>query len=276
MPLRDLVCMLEAGEKPAEAALAPGLALARSYGAQASVVVVGSTAAAPFSMFGAKIVGGLQKSENEKLQSQADALGGRARDAIAKTGVKGTVELCLKPYAEMVQQAKIHALAHDLVVMDRPGGAIEHSQALLEEMLFAVCSPVLLPANSKPTDKIGKIAFAWDGSAHAARSLAAALALFDGLQEADVVVVQGEKDLSGIAPATKIAEHIQRHGAKVSVAELKLGESVATTIDTHAAKAGADLIVMGAFGRTRLREFTFGGVTRDLTLESSVPLLLAH
>ena len=74
-----------------------------------------------------------------------------------------------------------------------------------------------------------------------------------------------------------MAAHIERHGLAAKITELKVDtKGVGSTIDKHAASSGADLIVMGAFGRSRLREFVLGGVTRQLTQSSSRPLLLAH
>lgn len=278
MPIRDLFCILEIFENPSKAALDQSLALARGYGAAASVLVAGPKASAPFSVFHAATVSNLVKAENEKVQARADALVAEAKAGLAASGAKGEVDLCIAFFQDLILRVKEHALTNDLTVLDRPGGVIERSEVLFEEMLFAAGRPVLLPVpDAKPVERIEKIAVAWDGSPYAARALSAALGLFGGLKEADVVVVRGEKDLTGMVPAARVAAHLERHGAKASVVELKVdAEGVSTTIDAHAAKAGADLVVMGAFGRTRLREFVLGGVTRSLTRFSSRPLLLAH
>jgi len=276
MPLRDLFCLVEAAEDATTAALDQSLALAGAYGAQASILVAGPKAAAPYTFINTSMVGSLVKSENEKLRTQAEKIVAGAQEALKKSGVTGSIELCLEFFQEVMLAAKEHALCSDLTVLGRPGGVVDRSEVLFEEMLFGAARPVLLAVpGQKPVEKIEKIALAWDGSSHAARALAAALGLFP-VKTADVLVVSGEKDLSGIVPATKIAAHIERHGVKANVVELRMDKDVAATIDGHASKAGADLIVMGGFGRSRLREFVLGGVTRKLSQTAQTPLLLAH
>jgi nucleotide-binding universal stress UspA family protein len=278
MSIRDLFCILEAAEKPSHAALGQALALARGYGATASILVAGMKSAAPYSLFSAKLVGDIVKSENEKVRSRAEALAADAQSELEKSGVAGQVDLFLEYFPDIVLKSKEYALCSDLTVVDRPGGVIERSEVLFEEMLFSAGRPVLLPVpDRQPVEKFDKIVLAWDGSPYAARALSFALSLFAGLKEADIVVVKGEKDLSRMVPADRIAEHIERHGAKTKVTELKLDKGgVSPAIDAHAASTGADLIVMGAFGRSRLREFTLGGVTRDLTRYSKTPIVLSH
>ncbi|MCC6947063.1 MAG: universal stress protein [Bradyrhizobiaceae bacterium] len=277
MPLRDLFCLLEAAEDQKNAALDQSLALARAYSAHASVLVAGPKAAAPYSLISTSLVGGLVKSENEKLRAQADKIVAGAQDALKKSGAAGSVEVCLEFFQDVVLAAKERALCSDLTVLGRPGGVVARSEVLFEEMLFGAGRPVLLAVpDRKPAEKIEKIVLAWDGSVHASRALSAALALFP-VKSVDVLVVSGEKDLTGIVPATKVAAHIERHGAKASIVELRVDkDGVAATVDGHASKAGADLIVMGGFGRSRLREFVLGGVTRTLSQTARTPLLLVH
>ena len=82
---------------------------------------------------------------------------------------------------------------------------------------------------------------------------------------------------AGACAGARVAAHIERHGAKAKVTELTADKGgVAATLDGYATKAGADLIVMGGFGRSRLREFVLGGVTRELSQTAHTPLLLAH
>jgi nucleotide-binding universal stress UspA family protein len=278
MAIRDLLCVLEVVEKPSNAALQQALALARGYGATASVLVAGSKAVAPYSMFSAGMVGDIVKSENEKVRTRAEAIAAGAKADLTKSGAAGNVELYLESFQDILVKVRNHSVCNDLTVMERPGSVIERSEVLFEEVLFSASRPVLLPVPDRPpVEKVGKIVLAWDGSPHAARALDYTLAFFAGVKEAEVVVVKGEKDLSGMVPAAQISAHIERHGAKAKIIEVKCdADGVSSTINTHAEKAGADLVVMGAFGRSRLREFVLGGVTRDLTRFSKRPLLLSH
>ncbi len=86
-----------------------------------------------------------------------------------------------------------------------------------------------------------------------------------------------KKGGAGRVPGTDAAKHVARHGIEADVVDLPLSESsVAATINAYALTSGADLTVMGGFGHSRLREFVLGGVTRELSANTSGPLLLSH
>jgi len=277
MPLRDLLCIVEAAEKPSKIAFEQALALARGHDATLSVVVAGLQVSPPYSFLSPDTVGGILQTENKKARARAETLTADLKGALAKTGIKGEIELGLDAFPNLVRTIKRHSFCNDLTVLDRPGDAFDHSEVIFEEMLFGSAYPVMLAVpDRKPVETVEKITFAWDGSIHAVRALAATLALFD-VKEADVVVVKGEKDLSSSVPAARVAAHIERHGAKAKVVETSAEKGgVASTIDDHASKTKADVIVLGAFGRSRLREFVLGGVTRDLSRRARTPLLFAH
>jgi nucleotide-binding universal stress UspA family protein len=74
-----------------------------------------------------------------------------------------------------------------------------------------------------------------------------------------------------------MGEHLARHALKIEVKRLVSGDlDVANTILSYAADSGADLIVMGGFGHSRLREFVLGGVTRGILGSMTVPALMSH
>lgn len=278
MPLRDLLCILEATENPSNAALDQALALARGHGAHTTVLIAGPKVAPPRATFTVGLVTGLAQAENEKILARAEKLAADARAALAAAKVEGEAVICLEFFQAALAAVRARALCSDLVVMGRPGGVIERSEVMFEEMLFGAGRPVLVAVPDRaPVEKARKIALAWDGSPHAARSLAVALAFFPDVKEADVMVVTGDKDLSEAAPAAGIAAHIGRYGIKANVVERAADKKgAAAAIDAHASKANCDLIVMGGFGRSRLRQFVLGGVTRELTLRARTPLLLVH
>ena len=73
------------------------------------------------------------------------------------------------------------------------------------------------------------------------------------------------------------ARGLARHGVKVSVDRLpSSGQSVATVLKQHATDMDADLIVMGGYGHSRLRQFVLGGVTRTMLESMTVPVLMSH
>ena len=86
-----------------------------------------------------------------------------------------------------------------------------------------------------------------------------------------------KKDITGEASGADIARHLARHCGEVSVNVLPMFEGkVANTLFHHACLSRADLLVMGGYGQSRLREFVLGGVTRDVLARARIPTLLSH
>jgi nucleotide-binding universal stress UspA family protein len=277
MALRDLQCVFEAGEEPSFAAMEQTMALARVYGAAPSVVVFGPEFVAPKSFINQGWVSSLIASENTKQKQRCAAAAAKARELTAAIGAKDDVTTILRPFTDLVGELRIRSRCYDLTVLDRPEGAIEHKEALFEEVLFNSGRPLLVAVPGKAVEKIGTMLLAWDGSIHATRALASALGLFPGIGRAHVVVVTGEKNLSDSVPGTAIKAHLSRHGIDTLVRNVPVGEDgAAVVIDDQAVELGADLIVMGGFGRSRFREFVLGGVTRELSRKARTPVLFNH
>ena len=90
-------------------------------------------------------------------------------------------------------------------------------------------------------------------------------------------MVSGEPAKSDELPGADIARHLARHGAKVEVKRIASAQiDIASTILSHAADASADLLVMGGYGHSRMREFLLGGVTREILASMTVPTLMSH
>jgi len=91
------------------------------------------------------------------------------------------------------------------------------------------------------------------------------------------VSVVGEKDIGTEASGSDIARHLARRCREVSVNVLPVGEhGVAATLFAHGILTRTDLMVMGGYGHSRLREFVLGGVTRDTLARTDIPTLLSH
>ncbi|WP_374524553.1 universal stress protein [Sphingopyxis sp.] len=145
---------------------------------------------------------------------------------------------------------------------------------LAGDLAVTAAAPVLaLPRGAKRLDPDTPAMVAWNGSVQAARALRAAIPLLAGRPV--VLVTVGGDD--GDFPATDALRYLSRHDIH---AELKTvergGDTVEERLEKEALAMGAGLIVMGAFGRSRLRETIFGGVTQYLLTSGRVPLLLAH
>lgn len=177
--------------------------------------------------------------------------------------------LCLQArYADLVV---IGAPAADTLFFARPGVA--------GHVLLNCARPVLVTPAAGAGGAIGqRVTVAWNGSAEAVRAITSALPLLKGAAHVDLVVAGkiGHADLYGEQPGADIALYLARHGIKVDVSMIDGGGDDGESLLAFAARTGADLIVMGAFGRSRLREFVLGGTTRTALLSSPIPLWMAH
>ncbi len=165
----------------------------------------------------------------------------------------------------------------DVTVLDMETDPVQRDRGLIEAALFDSGRPVLIvpPGRERYVGK--RILIAWDGGASAARAVADALPFLKQAEEVEILTVTGEKDLAGLLPGTDLAPHLARHGVKVTVRNVALGEAdVASEIRQAASGFAADLIVCGAYKHSRLREWLLGGVTQSLLQECRLPILMSH
>lgn len=93
----------------------------------------------------------------------------------------------------------------------------------------------------------------------------------------DVAVVTAEPIKSDEIPGADVAQMLARHGVAVELRRIgAVGMSVADALLNHASESAADLVVMGGYGRSRLREFVLGGTTRAMLTSMTTPVLMSH
>lgn len=157
----------------------------------------------------------------------------------------------------------------DMVVVSRSSG-------LAGDLALVSRAPVLaLPEQTALSLPVATVCIAWDGGDEAAHALRAAVPLLAGCGNVHVLTVLTEK-AEGF-PATDALRYLSRHGISGELHELGRKGTIEETLAGAAIALGAQLMVMGAYSHSRVREFLFGGVTRYfLEEESSPPLLLAH
>jgi nucleotide-binding universal stress UspA family protein len=175
-----------------------------------------------------------------------------------------------------------HARYADLAVIGAPRGSEAPSacEKALQAALFDSGRPVLVLPPDGPSRPIGRrVMLAWDAGREAALAAGAALPF---LKAADVVQIGVATTFfgsmrHGADPGADAARWLAAHGVNVEVSALSTEHSsAAEALLRDAAAFGADLIVMGGYGQSRLLEAVFGGVTSHMLAESDIPLLLAH
>jgi nucleotide-binding universal stress UspA family protein len=171
------------------------------------------------------------------------------------------------------------ARAYDLVVVKQAESDDDvTSQEMIEAALFNSGRPVLIvPYIQKAGFSVERVLVCWDGSRAAARAVGDALPLIARANNVQVLtVVTGKFDESDVAGAD-MAEHLSRYKLKTELSRLPAPDiDVPSAILSHAADVNADLIVMGAFAHSRLRDFVLGGATRKMLQSMTVPTLMSH
>ena len=149
---------------------------------------------------------------------------------------------------------------------------------IIEGALFESGRPVIVvPYIQRAAVKLDRVMLCWDGSRNAARAIGDAMPLLEKAKAVDIVIVASEAPKSNELPGADMAEHLARHGFKVDIKRIVAKDTdVASTLLSHAADTGADFIVMGGYGHSRLREFILGGVTRGFLGAMTVPVLMSH
>ena len=172
----------------------------------------------------------------------------------------------------------------DLLVLSQCDPAAHAGQAFgnaeIETTLLASARPALvLPYANAATTLGTRVLVAWDDSHAAARAVADALPLLRRALSVQVLRFDGgqEDDESGqSSDLSSVAEWLARHGVQATTRTETRVIPVAEALLSHAADVGADLIVMGAFGRARWRERILGGTTRSVLASMTVPVLMSH
>jgi nucleotide-binding universal stress UspA family protein len=212
--------------------------------------------------------------ENERSCVEAERL-----DALFAAQVPGERlgERLLIECRSMVQPRPLawRARTRDLIIV--PSYGHPETEYVAEVLIFDSGRPVLLlPQAGFVAERLERIVVGWDGGRAAARALAEALPLLAAAREVSLVGVTGDKVMDE-APAAEVLRHLGEHGIIATATEIgRDGADAGTALMRHAAGAEADLLVMGGYGHSRLREFVLGGATRAVLSLPIVPVLLAH
>jgi nucleotide-binding universal stress UspA family protein len=256
-----------------------GLSVARAFSAHATGIAFALEPQVAPTYFGA-VPGEYVvqiREESERLAAEALRRFMRAADGSGVPAETRTATTTIDGAADVFgRQARVF----DLAVLtqpdtDRPGP----EAALLEAALFESGRPLLIvPYVQKKSVEFDRVLIAWDGGRPAARAVAAAEPFLARAKQVEILVVEsGKADLKAV-PGADLARHLARHKMKVELrrAVVGSGQDVDATILNEIADSEVDLVVMGGYGHSRLREFMLGGTTRSIVESMTVPVLMAH
>jgi nucleotide-binding universal stress UspA family protein len=174
----------------------------------------------------------------------------------------------------------LHARYADLIVVGQPqaGDDAGVERGFAENVALGAGRPVLIVPYAGRFDSVGRrVLIGWDAGREATRALTDALPFLARAASVQVLVVNPGIGHHGEAPGDDIALYLARHGVRVEVnVQEGVDIDVGDEILSRAADFGADLIVMGAYGHSRIREIVMGGATRTLIDTMTAPVLMSH
>lgn len=179
------------------------------------------------------------------------------------------------------QEFVTHARYADIAVVSRPvrGGERGCPVALAQSLVFASGRPVILVPPRAPSTTASRVLVGWSASREATRAVADALPLLARAHAVQLLVIDPDPRVErhGQAPGSDIARHLARHGVSVEVRVVASdGHEAASLLLALARAFGSDLVVIGAYGHSRLSELVFGGVTRTALREADLPVLMSR
>jgi nucleotide-binding universal stress UspA family protein len=228
-------------------------------------------------------VPGLVGQESREVVEGAQQLLDLFSDLAQRRGVMGQAVYKHCPPKEVPKLLAGYARVNDLTVLPMPEGSYLDqldSHWYLEAALFDSGRPILvLPHGYSAPDAgaFGTVIVAWDQTRAAARALADAMPILRQANSVRVVTIINEKAILEEPPPFEVVLHLAAHDirAEYDAVEAK-GRDAATAIVEYLRAHSGELLVMGGYGRSRLREVILGGATKHILTHPPVPVLMAH
>ena len=169
-----------------------------------------------------------------------------------------------------------YARVRDLTIVSVPA---TYDQWYAEAIIFGSGRPTLVLPESPPSKpfELNTVVVAWDFSRSAARALADAIPILEKAKTVRILTVTNEKAIDTGHSTEEVAKNLSRHGIDVIVNRVDAaGWSIGDSLTREIASRNADLLVMGAYGHSRFREFILGGATRSMLSKPLLPILFSH
>ena len=225
---------------------------------------------------------GESASLRAQMRERIEALAQEARaqfDAGVKAGGIARHEWRVAE-GDAAETVALHARYADLVVLNQTDPAAQDKAHFADQLLMSVSRPVLIaPYVGEIAGAAQNIMACWNATPEAARALTDALPLLQRARKVTILSIKprGSPQGHGESAGSDIALFLARHGVRAEASSAAAADvDVGNLILSRAFDLGADLIVMGAYGHSRLREMVLGGATRTLLASMTVPVLMSH
>ena len=282
MAVKDILLAVTTYPEPTPvSSVDDAVAVAAALGAKISAIACEITFKAPHNILSDALIDipAMAAAEARKSAANAENLlaafqalaekRGVFQDRILEHGLTMAVPDVLVDYARL----------RDLTIVPlAEGGNIDHWFA--EVIIFGSGRPtMILPPKRQKSGPfvVDSVVVAWDFSRPAARAVADALPILSMAKKVYVVTVTDEKIIDSKRSGAELAKHLARHGVEVVLDTVDAGgKAIGDVLEGYVASRNADILVMGAFGHSRLRDFVMGGATKSMLAKSPLPVLLSH
>jgi nucleotide-binding universal stress UspA family protein len=274
--IKDIIVKLGLGDKDVATPFA--ISMAETFDAHLLGVAFSYDPMVPYSA-----TGGVPAEFIEAQRAQSDQAARKAvarfSEAAKRAGISSeTLTLNVSVSGASDRLGRI-GRRFDVIVLGQPTQDNPMPDEVIDEgVLFESGRPVIfVPFIQKAALKLDRVMVCWDGSRAAARAVADSLPLLSKAKQVDVVIVGNKPPKSDEMSGADLGQHLARHGLKVDVKRITASDiDVASVALSYAADTSADMIVMGGYGHSRLREFVLGGATRGILESMTVPVLMSH
>lgn len=279
MAFKDVLLALATYPEPTPVSvIEDGVTLASLLGAHVAAIACEARIRTPGAFFPRSFVdvSGMAATEARKSLDNAKSLLAAFEETAKKAGVlhERILERC---YTHEVPDMFVeYARLRDLTIVSVPES---DNEWYAETIIFESGKPTLvLPEHprEKPFE-LKTIVVAWDFSRAAARAVADAIPLLEKAREVRIVTVENEKTFDSAHSAEELAKNLARHGIDVILDKVDAaGRLIGEALEAHATSCHADILVMGAYGHSRLREFILGGATKSMLSDPPLPIFFSH
>lgn len=282
MEVKDiLVALTTYPDSTDDAAVIGAVSIAAELNARMAAVACGVRVKIPSSPFGNALIdlSALAAAEARKSADSGEHLlklfegeesrRGVVAEAIREESYSSEAPAILAEYARL----------RDLTIVPVPQ-ADAFDQWYAETIIFESGRPApILPYDwKKRADfKIKTVCIAWDFSMTAARAVADSIPLLQKAERVFVVTVTNEKKIDSKRSAAELARHLAHHGVKPTVETIDAaGRTIGKALEIYCSDRDADLLIIGAYGHSHLREFVLGGATHSFLSKPTLPILMSH
>ena len=280
MTVRDILLALTTYPTPSPvSAIDDAVAIAGTFDARITAAACEAKFKVPGSIIADSLINipALAATEASKSAANATALFDAFRKSVENAGLEYETfsEKCF--VAEIPERLTEYARLKDLTILPVPAGdGLDDWYA--ESIIFGAGRPtLLLPREWKKKLPFETVVVAWDFSRPSTRAVADALPFLQKAKKVHVLTVSNDKDFDMKQSASELSKNLARHGVDTVLDVVdRAGRDIGNVIASYARSCDADLLVMGAYGHSRLRELVLGGATRSILSAPELPVLMSH